>query len=489
MLSIGSELPDPLAQHVLVEIQITGSLRNSNASILHQPHRLKFELAAELPSLHSHSPVPSNTLSRCPRNRQQANGLRYLTGGKLDLSNLKALGAAFGLLMAVIAPVPTALFAAYLLFDDLLALFEGGPSVIGALIDKLPELTAAFDEIAPGVRSAIQSAIALAKEGDWTGAGIMAAEAYARGWNALTSLVQPYIDQALAYLESVDWAGAINRGVSKASITLNSVNWGDVGAEGGRVGSALAASLVASLAKDLHGASVAIGNVLRGELKDVKLWEGGVVNLIVDSLKAQGNLITGALAGITAEIRAAVLKWFDIDLHGAGARLAKSLWDGFKSYLPSWDEFLWGDAADPNFDPREHFRIENQINRDRPREIRPVARDRPILEDRATRERAGGSTSQRALDGMDKALQQIRAALSAVNGDNAGQKVQETIANDNRVLNQSNTVNAPVTVNATLTNATPGAIGAAAGAGVRSAGNSAVRSLAVTGLPSFGGPR
>src|SRR5690606_5362603 len=72
MLSIGSELPDPLAQHVLVEIQITGSLRNSNAPILHQPHRLKLELAAELPSQHSHSPVPLNTLSRCPRNRQQA---------------------------------------------------------------------------------------------------------------------------------------------------------------------------------------------------------------------------------------------------------------------------------------------------------------------------------------------------------------------------------------------------------------------------------
>ncbi|WP_206086472.1 hypothetical protein, partial [Ollibium composti] len=43
------------------------------APILHQSHRLELELAAELPSLHSNSPVPLNTLSRCPRNRQQAN--------------------------------------------------------------------------------------------------------------------------------------------------------------------------------------------------------------------------------------------------------------------------------------------------------------------------------------------------------------------------------------------------------------------------------
>ncbi len=31
-----------------MEIQIAGSLGNSNAPILHQPHRLKLELAAEL---------------------------------------------------------------------------------------------------------------------------------------------------------------------------------------------------------------------------------------------------------------------------------------------------------------------------------------------------------------------------------------------------------------------------------------------------------
>ncbi|MER8482496.1 hypothetical protein [Mesorhizobium sp. M1322] len=55
-----------------MEIQITGCLRHCYAPFLHQPHCLKLELAAELPSSHSYSPVPSNTFSRCPRNRQQS---------------------------------------------------------------------------------------------------------------------------------------------------------------------------------------------------------------------------------------------------------------------------------------------------------------------------------------------------------------------------------------------------------------------------------
>lgn len=45
--------------------QITADLRHRNFPILHQPHCLKFELAAEIASQHSHSPVPSNALSRC----------------------------------------------------------------------------------------------------------------------------------------------------------------------------------------------------------------------------------------------------------------------------------------------------------------------------------------------------------------------------------------------------------------------------------------
>ena len=46
--------------------------RGLNLPILHQSRCLKLERAAELPSSHSHSPVSSNSLSQCPRNRQQA---------------------------------------------------------------------------------------------------------------------------------------------------------------------------------------------------------------------------------------------------------------------------------------------------------------------------------------------------------------------------------------------------------------------------------
>ncbi|MGN6145683.1 MAG: hypothetical protein ACTHOP_19075 [Mesorhizobium sp.] len=44
-----------------MDVEVVGSLRNGKAPILYQPHRFKFELGAELPSSHSHSPVPSNT--------------------------------------------------------------------------------------------------------------------------------------------------------------------------------------------------------------------------------------------------------------------------------------------------------------------------------------------------------------------------------------------------------------------------------------------
>ncbi|MEP9378141.1 hypothetical protein ABLE91_15605, partial [Aquabacter sp. CN5-332] len=56
------------------------------APVLHQSYSLKLELAAEPPSLHSSSPVPLNTLSRCPRNRQQATHLRARIGKMFGLS-------------------------------------------------------------------------------------------------------------------------------------------------------------------------------------------------------------------------------------------------------------------------------------------------------------------------------------------------------------------------------------------------------------------
>jgi len=64
----------------LVYVSAEGrALGHRHAPIFDQSHRLKLELAAERPSLHSHSPVPSNTLSRCPRNWQQAKTLEMTT--------------------------------------------------------------------------------------------------------------------------------------------------------------------------------------------------------------------------------------------------------------------------------------------------------------------------------------------------------------------------------------------------------------------------
>ncbi|MFM8745507.1 MAG: OprD family outer membrane porin [Aestuariivirga sp.] len=54
--------------------QWSGQPDSYSFSLSGQVYCLKLELAAELPSLHWTPPVPLNTLTRCPRNRQQANG-------------------------------------------------------------------------------------------------------------------------------------------------------------------------------------------------------------------------------------------------------------------------------------------------------------------------------------------------------------------------------------------------------------------------------
>src|SRR5690606_33665114 len=72
LLGLLSQLTNPLAQHVLVNVQVLGCLGHSHATLGDQPDRLELELAAECPSsLHEPPPVSSSTLTRCHRNRQQ----------------------------------------------------------------------------------------------------------------------------------------------------------------------------------------------------------------------------------------------------------------------------------------------------------------------------------------------------------------------------------------------------------------------------------
>ena len=50
MLRVGHCIPHPFAQHVLMQVQVARRLRHRHASFLDQPHSLKVELTAELPS-------------------------------------------------------------------------------------------------------------------------------------------------------------------------------------------------------------------------------------------------------------------------------------------------------------------------------------------------------------------------------------------------------------------------------------------------------
>src|SRR6266481_6161307 len=85
MFRIVGELLHPIAQLRHMHAQVLRSLHIGHASLLDQPHSLKLELAGKLPSLHDPPPAPSKHLTRCLRNRVQANalelGIRSLVAG------------------------------------------------------------------------------------------------------------------------------------------------------------------------------------------------------------------------------------------------------------------------------------------------------------------------------------------------------------------------------------------------------------------------
>lgn len=399
--------------------------------------------------------------------------LRFLSGNKIDLSNWEGFAAAVGLLFVYFAPLTSIIIAAGLAIDDFLTYLEGGDSVIGDFIANLPNFVTAFDNIAPGVRSAVQSTIALLREGDWAGAGIMAQEAFLRGWTSLSSGLQPYVDQAMTALSSADWGNAISDGVSKATVTIEGIDWGDVGAEGGRIGTLIAAALVSALLKEFHAASVALGTAIKSGLTNIS-WSG-VGGLIVSSLKAQFNLLTGIVTGISQQIISTVEGWFSINLTGIGARWGRELLAGlssmggairdwFASLIPGWAKEWFGTA-------NEKLGAVNAGERVGAMVPPPTTGKGPaILEDRATRERQPSSTVPNMLNGMD----QLRSMLQNMNGNLAkmtpAQAVDATITDarqDNRQFPMNVTTN--ITQNVQQATQAPAAAAQATGAAVSGA--------------------
>src|SRR6185437_9542753 len=100
------QLLHPIAQLRRVNVQVLRRLHIGHASILDQAHGLKFELSRKLPSLHDPPPAPSKHLTRCLRNRVQANELdaktekeipKGMIGRRLTQREAKRLLGKFGL--------------------------------------------------------------------------------------------------------------------------------------------------------------------------------------------------------------------------------------------------------------------------------------------------------------------------------------------------------------------------------------------------------
>src|SRR6202042_2127170 len=71
------QIPSPICEQHSRERRCleTPGPRHAYAALTHQADRLDFELSTKLAPLHRSPPASQNTLSRCPRNRQQATSL------------------------------------------------------------------------------------------------------------------------------------------------------------------------------------------------------------------------------------------------------------------------------------------------------------------------------------------------------------------------------------------------------------------------------
>src|SRR5260370_40703306 len=79
-VSPSSSCSSSVAQLRRMDTQVLRGLHIRHAPFLDQPHSLKLELARKLPSLHDPPPAPSKHLTRCLRNRLQANHTTFELG-------------------------------------------------------------------------------------------------------------------------------------------------------------------------------------------------------------------------------------------------------------------------------------------------------------------------------------------------------------------------------------------------------------------------
>lgn len=472
-----------------------------------------------------------------------ADGLRYLTGGTIDLSNLQALAALGAVLLAVFAPWTTALIAAFLVLDDLLAYLEGSNSVIGQMIDKLSEMTDALNEFAPGLGDAVSEGINAIKAGDWSGAGRAALDAFLAVWNgttvgaylnALTEPLQTFFSglyDQVASFDLSDWFDRLAGSFDNVQTALAKLGGGlaDIWAafsksEGGStvlasvnalvevLGRLVGATILAGLegvVGTLQNLAIALGawgealsKVAQGDLLGAFSALGqGIIDIAANIATSLERMFQAFVPSFSFEMVADeldrlfdyILSWIEsINLFDAGVRLIESLFDGmksigaairdwFSSLIPEWARG-WVVNTEPVEAPSSTAVDPSQMHN----RFAPASSNTEPVEAPSSTAVDPSQMHNRFAPANSNIATDAQQNLDKVTGDQAIDQTVNQVANDNRVTNVE--VNAPVSIHAT-TNATAGEIGSMAGNAVRSAGRDATRSLAVTGAAGGGGPR
>lgn len=225
-------------------------------------------------------------------------------------AGLAAIGALIGVILSPIGLLVAALGggAAYIWKNwdrfgpRLMRLWDRAKRVFGDLADWVVDK-------GRGIGAALEGAW---RTGDWRGIGRSMARSVASGFSQLRTALGEIASAAVQRLAAMDWS--------------------DLGAQIGREAAELGASLGRAVVGGLRlelGAASDLGGLIASKLVELD-WKA-VGRAWLAALRAQFDLISGAIAGIGESIQSAIEGWFDVDLTAIGARWGKQLLAGLQS--------------------------------------------------------------------------------------------------------------------------------------------------------------
>lgn len=450
------------------------------------------------------------------RVQEAISGIGRFVSSLLGLkSDFAGVMIALGGIGALVAPWAVAFAAMIVAVDDFVTFLNGGESVIGWTLDRIK---AKFEE--------------------WRQSASAVIEKISAEWSALTEIftavgdpVGDFLGGLRDRLKEVDVDGLLGtlatdirgrldsirdlfKGITDLGAAINQIFVGEAtagittsiddmaGALGRLAGSSIVAGLesIAGSMRIVNEALTSVGSSL------TKLSEGdllgawrelgqGIYNIAGEIVKTVERMIQAFFPDFSFLRQWERVKaWFEnfaVFIEGIGERIRAAL---------SFEPPAWWQDLNAQYEQRQNAgeagRSMGSMVPAAPQDTQPSPPpNQPPAPEHAPREESsirGPREQPRGSDPDDggmiaTVLHNLSRAADWISSESSGQKVQNTVANDNRVTNTNIEINSPVSVDV-QSNASPQQIGQAAGRGVRDAGNRVARDLAITGNAGAAAP-